>query len=82
MKKLLISLVFAIPIWVSFSPIAAQNTLHLIYSVDNTNEDIKEGCAKDRSKVETFFNDMASYSGLEFESHPLVFNQNEVYSFF
>ncbi|GJM32086.1 MAG: hypothetical protein DHS20C18_10870 [Saprospiraceae bacterium] len=60
----------------------SQGAIHLIVSIDNSNEDIKKGCEKDYQKTTEFFGMVANDAGMTFQPHRLNFNQNEVYEFF
>lgn len=63
--------------------LAGQSTgfLHLILSIDEQNEDMREGCRKDAQKTTSFFKEVAQSAGMPFKLHTLDFDQNKIYNF-
>ncbi len=64
--------------------LTGQNSgaLHLLISIDDRNEDMREGCRKDAEKASSFFQEVAQNAGMPFQLHTLAFDQDQIFNFF
>ncbi len=56
-------------------------TLHFIASIDQVNDDIRQGCAKDYEEAFALFRAIAQDAGMRFNHQKLPFNQGSVESY-
>lgn len=59
----------------------STGTLHLILSIDEYNEDIRQGCMEDRDYLSSVFEWIAEDAGMYYEPHTVGFSPYDVYSF-
>lgn len=58
-----------------------QQTLHFIASIDQVNDDVSKGCAKDYQEALTLFGAIAKDAGMRFNHQKLPFDQGSVESY-